>query len=85
LWQSDTFSGAANGGDASGMDIPGDSSSDEDESGSGSGCDRSRRNGCFQGRSVGIKAAKMQRQEDLWMEAQVEASTDALHKLTYAP
>jgi len=41
LRQSDKFRGAANGGDASGMDIMGDTSSDEDESGSGSGSGRS--------------------------------------------
>ena len=84
LRQSDKFSGATNGGDASGMDILGDSSSDEYESGSGSGSGRSRRNGGFQGRPVGIKAAKMQSQEDLKMEAQIKARTDALHKLTDA-
>ena len=84
LRQSDKFSGAANGGDASGMDIMGDTSSDEEESGSGSGSGRSRRNGGFQGRPVGIKAAKMQRQEDVQMDAQVKASTEALHKLTDA-
>jgi len=66
------------------MDVLGDSSSDEDEGGSGPGSGRSRRNGGFQGRLVGIKAAKMQRQEDLQMEAQVEASTNALQKLTDA-
>ena len=84
LRQSDKFSGAANGGDASGMDIMGDTSSDEEESGSGSGSGRSRRSGGFQGLPVGIKAAKMQRQEDMQMDAQVKASTEALHKLTDA-
>jgi len=63
------------------MDILGDSSSDEDEGGSGPGSGRSRRNSGLQ---VGIKAAKMQRQEDLQTEAQVKASTDALQKLTDA-
>jgi len=37
LRQSDKCSGAANGGDASGMDIMGDTPSDEEKSGSGSG------------------------------------------------
>jgi len=41
LQQSETFSGAANGGDASTNAILGDSSSDDDESGSGSGSSRS--------------------------------------------
>jgi len=71
LRQSDKFSGAANGGEASGMDIMGDASSDEEESGSGSGSGRSRRNGGFKGRPVGIKAAKMQCQEDVQMDPQV--------------
>jgi len=77
LWRSDKFSGAANGGDASGMDILGDTSVDEEESSSGSGSGPSRRNGGFQGRPVRIKAAKMQRQEDVQMDAQVKASTEA--------
>jgi len=55
LRQSDKFSGAANGGDASGMDIMGDTSSEEEESGSGSGSGPSRRTGGFQSRPVGIK------------------------------
>jgi len=84
LRQSDKCSGAANGGDASGMDIMGDTSSDEEKSGSSSGSERSRRNGGFQGRPVGIKAAKMQRQGDVQMDALVKASTDALHELTDA-
>jgi len=58
LRQSDKISGAAHGGDASTTDIFGDSSSDDDASGSGSS--RSRRNGGFQGRPIGIKAAKTQ-------------------------
>ena len=82
LRQSDTFSGAANGGDASTIDIFGDSSSDDDASGSGSS--RSRRNGGFQGRPLGIKAAKTQRQDDIQMDAQVKDSTEALRKLTDA-
>jgi len=84
LRQSDTFSGAANGGDASGMKIMCDTSSDEEDSGIGSSSGRSRRNGGFQGRPVGIKAARMQRQEDKQMDSQVEASTAALRKLTDA-
>jgi len=82
LRQSDKFCGAANDGDDSGMNIMGDTSSDYEESGSGSGSGRSRRNGSFQGRPVGIKAAKMHRQEDVQMDAQVKASTEALNKLT---
>jgi len=82
LRQSDKFSGAANGGDASTIDIFGDSSSEEDASGSGSS--RSRRNGGFQGRPIGIKAAKTQRQDDIQMDAQVKDSTEALCKLTDA-
>ena len=78
------FSGAGNGGDASGMETPGDSSSDEYDSGRGSGSGRSRRNGFFQGRPVGFNAAKMQRQEHPQMESEVKASTDALHKPTDA-
>jgi len=84
LRQSDKFSGAANGGDALGMEIMGDTSSDEEDSGSSSGSGRSRRTGGFQGRPVGIKAAKMQFQEEVQMDAQVKASTRALHKLTDA-
>jgi len=84
LRQSDRFSGAANGGNASGMEIMGDASSDEEDSGSGSGSGCSRRNGGCQGCPVGIKAAKMQRQEDVQMDAQDKASTEALYKLTGA-
>ena len=84
LRHSDKFSGSANGSDASGMEIMGDTSSEKEDSGSGSGSGRSRRNGGFQGRPVGIQAAKMQRQEDVQMVAQVKASTEALHKLTDA-
>jgi len=84
LRQSDKFSCAANGGDSSGMDVLGDASSDEDEGGIGSDSCISRRTGGFQGRPVGINAAKMQRREDLKMEAQVKASTEALCKLTDA-
>ena len=85
VWQqSDTFSGAANDGDASAVDIFCDSSSDDDESGRGSGSSRSRRNGDFQGRPIGIKAAKTQRQDDIQMDAQVKDSTEARRKLTDA-
>jgi len=63
LRQSDKFSGAANGDDAPTNDIFGNSSSEVDASGSGSS--RSRRNGGFQGRPIGIKAAKTQRQDDM--------------------
>ena len=84
LRQSDKYSSAAKGGDALGMDIMGDTSSDEEESGSGSGIGPCRLNGGFQSRPVGIKAAKMQRQEDVQMDAQVRASTEALYKLTDA-
>jgi len=82
LRQSEKFSGAAKGGDASTIDIFGDSSSDDDASGSGSS--RSRRNSGFQGRPIGIKAAKTQRQDDIQMDAQVKDSTEALRKLTDA-
>jgi len=82
LQQSDKFSGAANGGDASTNDIFCDSSSNDDKRGSGSGSSRSRRKGGFQGRSFGIKAAKTQRQDDIQMDAQVKDSTEALRKLT---
>jgi len=84
LRQSDMFSGAANGGDASGMDFMGDTSYDEEEKGSGCGSGRSRRNGGFQSRPVGIKAANMRRQENVQMDAQVKANTEALHNLTDA-
>jgi len=80
LRQSGKFSGAANGGDASTIVIFGDSLSDDDASGSGSS--RSRRNGGFQGRRIGIKAAKTQRQDDIQMDAQVKDSTEALRKVT---
>jgi len=66
------------------MDIMGDTSSDEKDSGSGSGSGSSRRNGGFPGRPVGIKAATMHRQEDVQMDAQVKAGTEALQKLTAA-
>jgi len=82
LRQSDNFSGAANGGDASKIDIFGDSSSDDDASASGSS--RSRRKGGFQGRPIGMKDAKTQRQDDIQMDAQVKDSTEALRKLTEA-
>ena len=85
VWrQSDKFGGAANGGDASTVDSFCDSSSDDDESGRGSGSSRSRRNGGFQGRPIGIKAAKTQRQDDIQMDAQVKDRTEALRKLTDA-
>ena len=84
LRQSYEVSGGANGGDAAGMEIMGDTSSDAEASGSGSGSGRSRRNGGFQGRPVGIKAAKVQRQEDVQIDAQVKAITELLHKLTDA-
>ena len=84
LRQSDKFSGAANGGDALGMDIMGDTSSDEEESGIDSGSGPCRLNGGFQRRPFDIKAAKMQRQEDVKIDAQVRASTEALYKLTNA-
>jgi len=84
LRQSDKLSGAANSGDASGMNILDDSLSEEDVSGSGIGSGRSRRNGGFQGSPVGIKYSKMQRKEDLKMKAQVKDSTDALQKRTDA-
>jgi len=84
LRQSDKFSGAANGGDASTNDICGESSLDDDASGTGSGSSRSRRNGGFQGRHIGIKAAKRQRQDDIQMDAQAKNSTAAFRKLTDA-
>jgi len=84
LRQSDKFSGAANGGDALGMEIMGDTSPDEEDNGSGSGSGHSRHNGGFQGRPVGIKAAKIQLQEDVQMVSQAKASTEAFHKLTDA-
>jgi len=81
LRQSVKLSGAVNGGDASTIDILGDSSSDDDESGSGSSSSRSRRNGGFQGLSIVIKAVKTQRQDDIQINAQVKYSTEALLKL----
>jgi len=80
LRQSDKFSGAANLA-ISGTDVD---TTSEDETGSASGGGVNQSNGGFQRRPGGVKAAKAARLKDMQYEKQVQASTDALAKLTAA-
>ena len=80
LRQSDKFSGAANLA-ISGTDVD---TTSEDETGSWSGGGVNKSNGGFQRRPGGVKAVKAARLEDMQYEKQVQASTDALAKLTAA-
>jgi len=79
LRTSDKFSGSANTADDASVDLD-DSSDEEGESGITSS--PTTRNKGYQRRPGGIKAATLTRLEDASMEKQVEASTEAVDKLT---